>query len=295
MINLGKDGLKMKSILDETFESIKHKISLDKIKIESLYLSNYFNIIQLNNSSVGSCMNYFNFESKEDIIKTYKLLIKKHHSDPLLLRYLSNEKNQKDLLKLNLKACLVSALSSNLLTRPSGFSINKNLDYSIFSNITSAVIIGFGGYMDSIIGGTSIKKVHISDLGYDFQKSEMDGMISLYKKRFPDKIISISNGKDNKEKIQNTDLVSITGSAFCNGTMDELLYYSKNCKKIIIQGQSASIYPEILFKNGVSLISTTIKPTNLLQVALNNFVEFKYLLEGNLPWIHITPKKIETF
>lgn len=280
-------------ILEETFNIIKSKISLHKISINSIFLSNYFNIVQLNDSSVGACFNYLKFKSEKDTLNTHNSLIKKLQSDPLLLRYLFNDNgNNKDLLKLNLKTCLISALSRNLILDPTRFNINYNLDLSIFSDINSAVIIGFGGYMDFIVRETQIKKVHITDLSYDQRKDEMDRRIIFYKKNFPDKLISVSNGSDNKERIESSDLVSITGSAFCNGTMDELLDYSKDCKKIIIQGESVSIYPEALFRKRVSLISTSIKPTNLLQIAYSGLSRLQSLLEKKqgLPQIYITPK-----
>ena len=95
-----------------------------------------------------------------------------------------------------------------------------------------------------------------------------------------------------KKEIASSDLVSITGSAFCNGTMDELLNYAIKCSKIIIQGESTCVYPEILFKKGVDLITTTIKPNNLLKIALKDFQTFHYLLEEGLPLIHLTPKSL---
>jgi uncharacterized protein (DUF4213/DUF364 family) len=72
--------------------------------------------------------------------------------------------------------------------------------------------------------------------------------------------------------------------------MDELLAFSKNCKKIIVQGQSASIYPKFLFEKGVSLVTTTLKPANLMQIAMTSFYDFRNILDGGLPYIYMTPK-----
>lgn len=277
-------------ILDDTFAIIKSKSDLNKMAIESLYLSNFFNVIKLSNSSVGACMNYHKFRSNEDIMKTRNMLAERRKSDPLLLDYLFKQKNV-SLLALNLKTCLLNALSKDLILNSSEFNIGVEQNISIFSNINSAVVIGFGGYMDFIISNTKIKNVHISDLNYDARKTHMDGMVLRYQKLHPNKKISISNGSDNKKKLGDAELVSITGSAFCNGTMDGLLKFSKNCERIIIQGQSAFIYPEVLFEKNVSLICTTIKPRNLLEIALENFSNFCRLLEGNLPKIYIMPKR----
>ncbi len=277
-------------ILDETFSLIKSKIEFKKIK--NVYLSNHFNIIQLENGAIGASMNYYRFKSELEKQKRYNLLIKKIKEDPSLESYLFKE-SASNLLKLNLKVCLLSALSTDLIFNCNEFNITTTPPPTIFLNINYATIIGLGGYVDTIIRYTKIKNIHISDLDYKNNKKRMDKVISNYKGRFPNKNISISDGKDNKRRIESSDLVSITSSAFCNGTMEKLLGYSKHCKKIIIQGASATIYPKILFEKGVSLISMTLKPLNLLQIAIKNPEMFKFLLENGLPVIHIS-QKLET-
>jgi uncharacterized protein (DUF4213/DUF364 family) len=113
--------------------------------------------------------------------------------------------------------------------------------------------------------------------------------LELYKDKFPEKVITFSDGSDNRERLARADLVSITGSAFCTGTMDALLKNARTCKTIILQGQSAAVFPEVLFEKGVSLVSTTIKPANLLELAMNDPQQFKALLEGGLPIIYAEP------
>jgi hypothetical protein len=42
-----------------------------------------------------------------------------------------------------------------------------------------------------------------------------------------------------------------------------------------------------LFKKGVSLVSTTVKPDNLMELALTDYDAFKKTLEGKLPQIYM--------
>jgi hypothetical protein len=58
---------------------------------------------------------------------------------------------------------------------------------------------------------------------------------------------------------------------------------------VIVQGQSGAVFPEVLFEKGVSLLSTSMKPANLLELAQTDPPQFKKLLEGGLPVIYIEP------
>lgn len=276
-------------ILDETLKRIKQKTDLSNVAITDIYLNKTFSIIRLNNGANGVAMNYFKFSSEEIKKSAHHLFMKKLKSDPLLLNYLFNT-NSRNLLKLNLKVALLSALSKGLIKDCKKFKITKNIDEYVFDGINSAVVIGFGGYMDLIITKTKIKNIHISDLFYDNRKMEIDKKISEYKNKFPDKMITVSNGIDNKQKMESSELVSITGSAFCNGTMDSLLDYSKNCKKIIIQGNSANIYPEVLFEKGVSLVATIDVSEDLIALAEKDEEKLQDLVEDDLSTIYIYPK-----
>ncbi len=278
-------------ILNETLETLKNKADLSQLGIKEIFLSSFFNAVKLSNSSVGAAMSYSRVESPADTGQTAARLLSIVKSDPLLLGLLFKS-NAKNLLKESLKTAVLSAISKDLILSDSSLRIENELDKKIFSGINSAAIIGFGGYMDMIVRQTKIANIHISDSSYNERANEMDSQIQEYRGLFPGKKITISSGYDNSQKIGAADLVSITGSALCNGTMDQLLGFSKNCKKVIVQGQSAAIHPGVLFQKGASLVATTIKPENLIEVANSDFAKFQRLLEGGLPIIHISPKAI---
>jgi Putative heavy-metal chelation len=276
-------------ILDQTFARVRSLLSGPPPAIKDIFLGNYFNIIQLDDLSVGAAANYGRFKSEEAVAISLAELEERRRSDPLLLSYLFAS-SEPDLLQLSLKTCLVSALSQKLLLKPSGFRVHNEFDPALLAGFGSAVVIGFGGYMDYIILHTRTQRVHVSDLDYRRRAKWMDGRLQHYRGMFPDKTITISDGSDTRARLAETELASITGSAFCSGTMEELLEESQNCKSVIIQGQSGSVYPEVLFERGVTTVSTTIKPHNLVEVAKSDPQKLRSLLEGRLrPIFYLSP------
>lgn len=275
-------------ILDETLARLAERVPMPGLKIETIFLSNYFNVIRLNNGSTGACMNYFRFKSAEAGEKTSESLLERVSEDPLLLNYV-NEGDEPDLLQLSLKTCVASALSQDLLKNGGNFRVTSSFDQQFFPPSESAVVIGFGGYMDYLIHMTPTKRIHVSDTWIRYRGNSIQRRLDLCKARFPDKVITFSDGSDNRERLASADLACITGSAFCSGTMDGLLEDARHCKTIIIQGQSAAVFPEVLFERGVSLVSTSLKPTNLVELARSARQEFRVLMEGKLPKIYLEP------
>jgi hypothetical protein len=275
-------------ILDQTLDRLRQRLALHALKIDAIYLSNYFNVVRLNDGSTGACMNYFRFKSPAAAEQTEVKLLAQAERDPLLFEYL-NDGGELHLLQLSLKTCVASALSQNLLAREDLFRVTRRFEPRIFPPAESAVVIGFGGYMEYLIHMTDIRRVHVSDLYMQRRRKTIQNRLKYYGEKFPDKVITFSDGSDNRERLAAAELVSITGSAFCSGTMDELLEDARDCKTVIIQGQSAAVSPEVLFEAGATLVSTSIKPANLVELGRNNPPQFRALLEGGLPVIYIEP------
>jgi uncharacterized protein (DUF4213/DUF364 family) len=167
--------------------------------------------------------------------------------------------------------------------------VTDNFHSRFFTAADSAVVIGFGGYLDYLIRMTDTRRIHVSDLWFHRRTKIILQRLESYAKEYPEKEITFSDGSDNRERLACADLALITGSAFCNGTMDALLEDARNCKTVIVDGESATVLPEILFKKGVSLVCTSMKPTNLIEIARSNPQQFKQLLEGDLPKIYVEP------
>jgi len=286
----------MTTVLDATYHRLCDLIDTTGLYIQDIMLRQFekdcpCNILRLSDGSVGACMNYHLFNSQDECDEATAMILRKIEDDPLLLKYLFDDPSP-DLFKLGLKVCVISALSRKIILRSPLFSWTREADWSFISDVRSATVIGLGGYLHGLITDSPVRQIHVSDLGYgsSFENTHrMEKQISAYRASFPEKNISISNGSDNEQRIGSSDLVTITGSALCNGSMDELLYYAGACKHVVVQGQSASVFPLELFERGVTFISTTIKPHGLMDIAREDFSLFRRALEGGLPSIYIYP------
>jgi hypothetical protein len=285
-------------ILDATLDRLSSLIDISKFRIQDMILGPLsadcpFNIVRLNNGAVGASLNYYEFVNPTDRTDVETMLFKKLGNDPLLLKHLLKS-DLPYLLTLSLKTAILSALSRDHICSNPNIECKTRMDTSFFSQVKSATIIGYGGYLRMLINHPAIRYIHISDLIFKNDRAGndvIDSEIANFRNTFPDKTITVSNGDDNDERIGSSDLVSITGSALCNGTMDELLSFANNCKYTIVQGQSAAIFPEVLFERGVSLVATALKPNNLLQIANNDPSLCHKLLEGALPYTFLYPRR----
>ena len=146
--------------------------------------------------------------------------------------------------------------------------------------------------MDYLAKAENIRELHIADISYFSRRTKMDSKIKYYRDLYPLKKIEISDGRAVMKRLPEFDVVTITGSALCNGTLDNLLYKAKGCPMIIVQGQSTGIHPKILFERGVRLVVTTIKPRELIYKAMLdiNGIYIRSMLEGGLPSVYLTPR-----
>ncbi|MEW6104507.1 MAG: DUF364 domain-containing protein [bacterium] len=72
--------------------------------------------------------------------------------------------------------------------------------------------------------------------------------------------IKIFPANKNEEVLSGADVVYITGETIVNGTVNELLKFSKNARTRIIYGPSSAFYPKVLFKRGVDISLPMIFP-----------------------------------
>jgi hypothetical protein len=72
--------------------------------------------------------------------------------------------------------------------------------------------------------------------------------------------IKIFPADKSKEVLSGADVVYITGETIVNGTLDELLEFSKNARTRIIYGPTSAFYPKVLFVRGIDLSLPIIFP-----------------------------------
>ena len=129
--------------------------------------------------------------------------------------------------------------------------------------------------------------LNVADLQYAARRSEMDALAACHRRARPELDFSLSDGSDLGPRMRGVDLVCISGSTLCNGSLERLLEAASDCPAIVLQGQSAGIHPAELFLRGVSLVSTTLKPSDLIDSFDRNLLTG--LLEGGLSPIYMTP------
>ncbi|MCK4736404.1 MAG: hypothetical protein KAT65_28380 [Methanophagales archaeon] len=72
--------------------------------------------------------------------------------------------------------------------------------------------------------------------------------------------VKIFPADKNKEVLSKADVVYLTGDTVVNGTINELLEFSKNAMTRIIYGPSSAFYPKVLFERGVDISLPIIFP-----------------------------------
>ncbi|MFZ2070334.1 MAG: DUF364 domain-containing protein [Halobacteriota archaeon] len=72
--------------------------------------------------------------------------------------------------------------------------------------------------------------------------------------------VKIVPADKNKEVLSKADVVYLTGDTVVNGTINELLEFSKDAMTRIIYGPSSAFYPKVLFERGVDVSLPIIFP-----------------------------------
>lgn len=72
--------------------------------------------------------------------------------------------------------------------------------------------------------------------------------------------VKIFPADKSKEILSRADVVYITGETVVNGTIDEILEFSKNARTRIIYGPTSAFYPKVLFERGVDVSLPMIFP-----------------------------------
>lgn len=277
-------------ILQETMAALEARRGIEGRRIVGIHLSTYFTLVETDNGSVGACMSYYQLNAAV-IRDVQRLLEGALPHDPLLQNFLATPGGA---LASALRATIVSALSARFL-RSSGddaFAVGDDAPYDMFGGVRRALVVGFGGYMERLADHPSVEALYVTDLSYDRRRVEMDEKLAEYRQRHPHKRFVVSDGSDAAALFKQVDAAFITGSALCNGTLDDLLPLARPCPRVVIQGQSASILPVALFARGVDLAVTTLKPPTLLRDArsLGGEAKLRSAMESGSSQIYLYPK-----
>jgi hypothetical protein len=294
------------TILDETLQILQDHGALAGRRIRALHLTPYFTVVALDGDDVGACMSYYTL-SPSTMETIGRRLADALAEDPLLLRWLWDgpaarcgdvPPGQERLVVTALKTAVLSALSAPILRSggDAAFSVHRSQPFDPFATARRALVIGFGGYLDHLARTEHITELHVSDLLYDRERAKMEAAVETYRRLAPGKRITLSNGGDTRERLREADAVAITGSALANGTMEDLLQAGGPQTRVVVQGQSAAIEPSALYRRGVHLVATTLKPQKLVNLAAEDpsGEAMRPLLEGGLPTLYCAPRPAST-
>lgn len=266
-------------ILDETLLHLQARGAVTGRSLSGVYLNSYFTVVELDDGSVGAGMSYYAWPAPQTQ-SIQEQLAALRAADPLLVGWLFHDEaparhlplppDQAALLVGSLRTAVVSALSAPSL-RAGGdetFAASNTRPFDPFAGAASALVIGFGGYMRTLVhAAPQIRTLHLSDLSYGRHPKKMDAIAEPWRRDHPEKRIILSDGRDTPQRLREVDVVAITGSALCNGTLETLLDQARGGPRVVVQGQSASIHPVALFSRGVQFVATTLKPPELARPA----------------------------
>lgn len=290
------------TILRETLADLRSAGELEGRTVRAVHPTPYFAVVELEDGGVGAGMSYYRCNTEQAILfrEQIQAFVK---SDPLLLGWLfeepqpwarvGREGEDGQRLILALQTALLSALSARCLrTGGDDFRALSSPPDSVFAGATRALVIGFGGYMTHFASREPFRQVHVCDLYYHHKTGMMEQFADRYREKRPELQLTLSDGHDTESRMREADIVTITGSTLCNGTLEQLLEMARGGPRVVVQGESAGILPGALFRRGVSMSATTIKPLELARLAgLDPSGDrLKPLLEGGLDWTYFLPR-----
>lgn len=257
-------------------------------RIRRLVLGSYFTGVELDDGSVGAAMSYYRLRAGQLAAVSAELQVQLR-SDPLLSRTLAGWRRS-DALDRSLRVAIASALAAPVI-RAGGdetFVASPTCPFDPFEGRRRAVVVGFGGYLRTLAAHRDVRAVHVLELTLEQRRRAIFAEIEALSARHPGVAITVSDGSDARDRLLCADVICITGSALCNGTMDGLLALAPRSARIVVQGQSASVHPAALFERGVDLAATTLKPRSLIDLLCAG--RGRELLEGRIPWTYMLPR-----
>lgn len=255
------------SILDSISGDIRHLRETSNLFIEDLDLSAPFTLLRLNDGSVGSAGNYDvqNGNQQHNPSDQRAWYLSRVASDPLLMETLSEDNS---LTGISLKTSLLSALSQPLLDegalRRLGYCYRRleDLSQAVANRLQpddTVTVVGFGGLLDAVCRWQSMRHIYVCD--FLFQQSKYRRIAERRIARLGQRSgqCTILDGSQYREALRSSTVAIVTGSAICNGTLEELLSLCSGCREVILQGPSCSLLPTEFFRRSVTLLVTTHK------------------------------------
>ncbi len=254
-------------ILNAIFDDIRQMRETSDLCIEDLDVSTPFSILRLSDGSVGSASNYDvqNGNQQHDPSEARASYRSFLVNDPLLVKTLQRDPT---LTGLSIRTAVLSALSQPLFR----VDVLHRLGYG-YRMLTDKVealaerlrpgdtvtVVGFGGLLDAVCRSEQIRHIYVCDFLFrepKYRKAAERRMAKLCRRSGSWTLLC---GSLCGKALARSSVALITGSALCNGTMEELLALSSGCREVVLQGPSCSLLPTEFFRRSVTLLLTTRK------------------------------------
>ena len=249
-------------ILHEVMDHLQNNLT-DRPKLEKIVINPAFSGMMLDNGAMGIAMNIRSGGQFDDRLVGNILADKpgKAGLDVALeleakIARLPAESNSTLVLR-SLLVALLNALSRpflnsaylNRLGYEMTVGAEKHASQQVIAGETVA-IVGFGGMVRNVaqIAGTT----YVTELEPDLFKSTI---FSDQGVTYGPQCAQVVAADKASSCFQAADTVFITGCTLVSNTMEEVLAQCQG-RRVIVYGHTAGLYPEPLFRRGVSIIST---------------------------------------
>ncbi|MDD4803212.1 MAG: DUF364 domain-containing protein [Syntrophomonas sp.] len=261
-------------ILQEIIDHLQDKLT-DQPKLEKIVINSGFSGMLLNNGDMGLAMNIRSGGPFNDsIIKKY--LAENPGRQGLDVAMELQEKtlqlpsdSNSALVLRSLLVALLNALSRPLLTQEQletqGYELTVGAQQHASQQVREGEkvsIVGFGGMVRNVakIAG----KTYVTELEPELFRSTI---FSAQGVSYGPQCAQVVSSENAAACFRESDTIFITGCTLVSNTMEEILAQCQG-RRVIIYGHTAGLYPEPLFKRGVSIISTGRVTDPLLMVDL---------------------------
>jgi hypothetical protein len=236
----------------------------ERLAIDDLCLDSLFTSVRLSDGSVGLAMNY-DLEGSHSITyaqvdETRRRLRDRLTEEPLLWQFLqkpSPSLGQQALLVAVLSALSAPVLADDVRLRELGLvSSQGRVALKSFEPLgcRKVAVVGFGGFLEEALAQDWLVKVSCIDfLANDEEFRRINPYpFRLYQEASKRMDVVYDDGPRAVELIEEADVVCISASTLCNGSLESLLPSPRADRVVILEGPSGGVLPGPLFERGVT-------------------------------------------
>ncbi|MBN2112455.1 radical SAM protein [Candidatus Woesearchaeota archaeon] len=255
------------NILKATAKELFEELSVSKILIKEALLS-FYPVAVNDKGFCGTCLCIGGWKELEnewlrDFYVDSELNLKK---DGFTIPFRNNAR---------LFSLYTAALNSAALIKSSIIKKNTLEEYPQEKSAENPVISQVGFALHGFVEYSKAAEIHIFDRGFftdHKRKQQIEKEYAKFKKETGKEAFFYKEVKE--DIIKKSDVLVLSGSTIPNGTFESIIRNALQAKMVFIFGRSALLYPKALFRKGVSIITTTIPPKNLIDVAKSNYEKY---------------------